>query len=92
MSVAQLQGLIGLLGRAGDLKADGVHEFVHKELVGLMRHVLLLRQDLVVATLDEVLLKGHWDSDEDIIVLLLNWDQLDLCVILGYLIVGQQVH
>lgn len=42
VGVGQLQGLVGLLGGAGDLKADGVHEFVHKELVGLMGHILLL--------------------------------------------------
>ena len=57
-----------------------------------MGYILFLWQDLVVATFNEVLLERDWNSNENIIVLLLNWDQLDLSVILSYLIVGKEVH
>ena len=57
-----------------------------------MGHILLLREDLVVASLNEVLLQSNWDSDEYIIVLLRDWDKLDLCVVLSNLVVSQEIH
>ena len=57
-----------------------------------MRYILLLRQDLVIGAFDEELIQGHWHTNEDVLMLLLDGDQLDLSVVLGDLVRGQKIH
>jgi len=57
-----------------------------------MRDILFLGKDLVVAAFYKMLLKRDWYSDEYIIVLLRNWDQLNLSVVLSNFVIGQEIH
>ena len=88
MSVLHSKRLVSLLGRPSNLESDSINEFIDKKLVGFVWHILFLWKDLFVAAFDEMLLEGNGDSDENIIVLLLDRDQFNLSVILRDLIVG----
>lgn len=57
-----------------------------------MRNILLLRKDLIVRAFDEELIKSDRNSYENILVLLLDGNKFDLSVILGDLVVCEEIH
>jgi len=57
-----------------------------------MRHILSLRENLVVGTFDKKLIEGDRHTNEHVFVLLLNRDKLYLSVILSDLIGGKKIH
>ena len=65
---------------------------IHKELISLVRDVLLLRENFVIGAFNEKLVERHRNFDEDIILLLLDGNKLDFSVILSNLVVSQEVH
>lgn len=62
---------------------------IHKELIGLVRYILPLREDLIVRAFDEKLIESDRNSDENIVLLLLNWNKLNFGVILSDFIISK---
>ena len=54
LHVSQTETIVAALGRPGNLVSDGILELFDEEVVGQVRHVLLLLKDFLVRALDEV--------------------------------------
>lgn len=54
LHVCQLQAFVGSFSRSRNFISDCVCEFVNEKVVGQQGHVLLCRQDFLVAALNEV--------------------------------------
>jgi hypothetical protein len=82
LHVRQLERFIRSLSGTSNLVADGISKLVNEKVISKQRHVLLRRQNFLIAALDEVSLKRHWHFDIDVILKVFLVDQLDLRVIL----------
>ena len=92
LHVSQLKAIIAAFGRPSDLIPDRILKLLNEEIVSKVRHILFLLQDFLIGALDEVGLEADWNLDVDVVVDVLLRNELNFSVILGDLIVGQQIE
>ena len=82
LHIVQSYAFVATFCRPSDLVSDCIDKFFDEEVVGCKRNILLLRQNLLIRSLDEVGLKRYRNFYVNILLELCLRDQLNLGVVL----------
>ena len=82
LHIIQSDTFVATFCRSSNLVPDCINEFFDEEVIGCKGNVLLLRQDLLVRSLNKVCLERDRNLDVNVLLKLRLRDQLNLGVVL----------
>jgi len=80
--IIEAQTIVANFSRPGDLVPDRINELLDEEVVGVHWNVLLLCQDLLVASLNEVSLQRYGNLNVNVVLNVIQRQKLNLGMIL----------